>query len=107
MAVKYVWPPIRSECVLMRARSTDRCPPPLKYMMYGHSVLGVNVRGNIGRLRCMRRPRANNWVRSKRGKGGEGGGYVTYSRKIGGLWGVAHGCALTTETEVKTNECAA
>ena len=34
-------------------------------------------------------------------------GAIAYSRKIGCLWGVAHGCALTTETEVKTNKCAA
>ena len=55
----------------------------------------------------MRRPRVNNWVRSKRGHKGGDGGAIANSRKIGCLWGVAHGCALTTETEVKTNECAA
>ena len=49
----------------------------------------------------------NNWVRSKRGKKGRRRGYVTYSRKVGDLRGVAHGCALTTETEVETNKCAA
>ena len=48
MAVMYVWQPIRSECLLMRARSTERCPPPIRYMMYGHKVLGVNVRGILG-----------------------------------------------------------
>ena len=80
MAVKYVWPPIRSECVLMRARSTDRCPPPHKYIRYGHSVRGVNVRGNIGRLRCMRRPRVNNWVRSKRGQKGAKEGDMSHIR---------------------------
>ena len=37
--MKYVWPPIRSGCVLMRAMSTDRCPASLEYMMYGHSRL--------------------------------------------------------------------
>ena len=34
-------------------------------------------------------------------------GAIAYSGKIGCLWGVAHGGALTTETEVKTHECAA
>ena len=81
MAVKYVWPPIRSECVLMRAMSTDRCPAPLKYMMYGHSVRGVNVRGNIGRWWCIRRPRPSIWVRGKRGHKGAMEGAIGYSRK--------------------------
>ena len=46
-------------------------------------------------------------VRSKRGHKGAMEGAIAYSGKIGCLGGVAHGGALTTETAVATNKCAA
>ena len=41
----------------MIARLTERCPPPHRYMMYGHRVVRVCVSGKTGCLRCMRSKR--------------------------------------------------